>query len=136
MRLRLSKLQENDEETKLFRGSADPPEGWEDVDGVLLYRGLPYVPEIIRSKIISRHHNDPLAGHFGIDKTRELVGWKYYWPSLRKNVESYVRRCNICLASKAVCYKPYEDLQSLPIPTHRWKNLSIDFVTGLPLSAD
>ena len=86
--------------------------------------------------MISCHHNDPLAGHFGIDKTRELVGRKYYWPSLRRDVESYVRGCDVCLASKAVRHKPYGDLQSLPIPTHRWKDLSMDFVTGLPLSSD
>ena len=86
--------------------------------------------------MISWHHNDPLVGHFGIDKIRKLIGWKYYWPSLRKNVESYVRRCDVCLTSKVVHHKPYEELQSLLIPTHQWKNLSIDFVTGLPLSAD
>ena len=103
---------------------------------MLQYQGLPYVLEIIRSKVISRHHDDPLAEHFGIDKTRELVGRKYYWPSLRKDVESYVQGCDVYLASKAVRHKPYGDLQSLLVPTHRWKNLSIDFVTGLPLSAD
>ena len=136
MRLRLSELQENDNEAKLLRGSADLPEGWEDVEGVLQYQGLPYVPEIIRSEIISRHHNDHLAGHFGIDKTRELVGQKYYWPSLKRDVESYVQGCDVCLTSKAVRHKPYGDLQSLPIPTHQWKDLSMTFVTGLLLSAD
>ena len=136
MRLRLSELQENDEETKLFREAARLPEGWKEVEEVFQYRGLPYVLEIIRSEVISRHHDDPLAGHFSIDKTRELVGRKYYWPSLRRDVESYVRGCDVCLASKAVRHKPYGDLQSLPVPTHRWKDLFMDFVTGLPLSAD
>ena len=86
---------------------------------MLQYRGLPYVLEIIYSKVISRHHNDFLARHFGIDKTRELVGRKYYWPSLKKDVENYVRGCDVCLASKAVRHKLYRDLQSLPVPTHR-----------------
>ena len=103
---------------------------------MLQYRKLLYVPKIIRSKVIYRHHNNSLVGHFGIDKTRELVGRKYYWLSLRKDVENYVRGCNVCLASKAVRHKPYGDLQSLLVPTHRWKNLSMDFMTGLPLSAD
>ena len=103
---------------------------------MLQYQGLPYVLEIIRSEVISRHHDDLLAGHFGIDKTRELVGRKYYWPSLRKDVEDYVRGCDICLASKAVRHKPYGDLQSLPVPTHQWKDISMDYVTGLLLSAD
>ena len=119
MRLQLSELQESDEEAKLFRGSADLPEGWEDVKGVFLYQKLRYVPEIIRSKVISRHYDDSLAGHFGIDKTRELVSRKYYWPSLRRDVESYVRGCDICLTSKTVRHKPYGDLQSLLVPTHR-----------------
>ena len=119
MRLRLFELQEKDEETKRLRGSAGIPEDWEDVEGVLQYQRLPYVPEIIRSEVISRHHNDPLARHFGIDKTRKLVGRKYYWPSLRKDVENYVRGCDVCLASKAVRHKPYGDLQSLSVPTHQ-----------------
>lgn len=34
---------------------------------------LPYISEVIWSKIINCHYNDPLAGHFGIKKTRKLV---------------------------------------------------------------
>ena len=76
MRLRLSELQDNDEKARLFRGSAGLLEDWEDVKGVLQYQGLPYVPAIICFEMISCHYNDPLAGHFDIDKTRELVGRK------------------------------------------------------------
>ena len=119
MRLQFSELQEKNEEAKRLKGSAGLPEDWEDVEGVFQYHELPYVPEIIRSEVISCHHDNPLAGHFGIDKTREMVGRKYHWPSLTKDVENYVRGCDICLASKAVCHKPYRDLQPLPIPTHR-----------------
>ena len=81
MRLQLSELQETDKEAKRLKGAAGLPEDWKDVEGVLQYRGLLYVPEIIRFEVISCHHNDPLTRHFGIDKTRELVGQKYYWPS-------------------------------------------------------
>ena len=86
--------------------------------------------------MINCHYNDLLAGHFGIDKTRELVSRKYYWPSLRKDIENYVKGCDVCLASKTICHKSYGNLQSLPIPTHRWKDLSMEFVIGLPLFAD
>ena len=103
---------------------------------MLHHQGLPYIPEIIRTELINRHHNNPLAGHFGIEKTRELIAQKYYWPTLRRDVEDYVKGCDVCLASKAVRHKPYGDLQSLPIPTHRWKDLSMDFVTGLPILTD
>ena len=109
MRLRLPELQDEDKETKALK-VAGLPEDWKEVEGVLQYQGLLYGPEIIRSEVISHHHNDPLVGHFDIDKTRELFGRKYYWPGLRKDVENYVRGCDICLASKAVRHIPYGDL--------------------------
>ena len=136
MRLCLPELQENDKEAKTLRDSVGVSEDWEDDEGVFQYQGLSYIPNIICSKIIIYHHNDSIAGHFGINKTRELISQKYYWPSLKKDVETYVRGCNVYLALKVVHHKPYSELQSLSIPTHRWKDLSIDFVTGLPLSAD
>ncbi len=53
--------------------------GWEEnADGVLHHQGLPYVLEIIRTERISKLHDNPLAGHFEIDKTRELIARKYY----------------------------------------------------------
>ncbi len=99
--------------------SEELPEGWEDIEQVLHCQGLPYVPKVIRLELISRHHNDPLTGHFGIEKTRELIARKYYWPMLRRDVEAYIKGCDVCLVSKAVRHKPYGDLQSLPVPTHR-----------------
>ena len=132
MRLRLQELQESDSEAQELRTK----DGYQNINGVLHHQGLPFVPKAIRMELISWHHDDPLAGHFGIKKTCELLTRKYYWPTLRHNVKAYVKGCDVCLASKAVRHKPYGDLQSLPVPTHRWKDLSMDFVTGLPISTD
>ena len=85
---------------------------------------------------MSWHHDDLLAGHFGIDKTRKFIGRKYHWPSLKKDVYTYIQGCDVCLSSKAVKHKFYDDLQSLSVPTHQWKNLLMDFVTGLSNSTD
>lgn len=48
-------------------------EGWEDIEGVLYYQSLRYIPEIICLELISRHHDNLLAGHFGINKTQEFI---------------------------------------------------------------
>lgn len=34
------------------------------------------------------------------------------------NIEDYIKRYNVWLASKAIRHKHYDYLQSLPIPTH------------------
>ena len=49
------------------------------------------------------------------------------------DVKDYVKECNVCLDSKVVLHKLFGDLQSLPVPTHCLKDLSIDFVMGLPI---
>ncbi len=77
------------------------------------------MPEIIKTKLISRHHDEPLAGHFRINKTRELVAQKYYLRILRHNVEAYVIGYDICLVFKAAKHNPYGYLQLLPIPTYQ-----------------
>ena len=65
---------------------------------VLHRKGLAYMLEIIRTEVINKHHNDPLAGSFKIKKTQELVARKYYWPTLRANIEAYVKGCDVYLA--------------------------------------
>ena len=117
MRLRLAKQQKLNAKAQKIRVKRFK-KGWENVDEVLHYQELPFISEIIWIKFISRHHNNLLVEYLGIDKTREFISWKYYWPSLRKDVEAYVKGCNICLALKAVKHKPYGNLQTLPIPTY------------------
>ena len=52
------------------------------------------------------------------------------------DVKRYIKECDICLTSKTICYKPYNDLQSLTIFIYHWKDLSMDFVTNLPISTN
>ena len=76
MRLKLHKLQAKDKQAR--KTKAEHSKNWDNIDGMLHYQDLSYVPEIIQTKFISRHHNDALAGHFGFEKTRKLVTIKYY----------------------------------------------------------
>lgn len=48
-------------------------------------------------------------------------------------MEAYVWKCDICLTSKTIRHKFYDDLESLLVSIYYWKNLSIDFLTGLLL---
>ena len=74
--MRLSELQESDPKARKIK--AESLEIYKKVDGMLHHQGLLFVLEVIRIKLISQHHNNLLAGHFGINKTMELLGRKYY----------------------------------------------------------
>lgn len=105
-------------------------------DGRLYYEGKIYVPEALRDVILERYHDSPLAGHFGAEKTQALIQRKYFWPKLAKDVGDHVTSCSVCAMTKSSRHKPYGELTPLPAPTHKWKDISLDFVTGLPPSKD
>ena len=77
MRLRLVELHAENSQARKIRVEK-LGKNWEDSDGILHHQGLPYVPKIIRTELISKNHDDPLASYFDIEKTRELVIRKYY----------------------------------------------------------
>lgn len=54
MRWRLQELQEEDLEAQKIWAEKLGKDSWEDLNGVLHHQGLPYVPEIIRTELISR----------------------------------------------------------------------------------
>ena len=48
-------------------------DGWKDIDSVLYYQGLFYIPEIIWTEFISKHYDNSLIDYFDIEKTQELL---------------------------------------------------------------
>ena len=52
----------------------------EGENSLLLHHNKIYVPEALHAKIIEHHHDNPMAGHFGVQKTLELVSKRYHWP--------------------------------------------------------
>jgi Integrase zinc binding domain len=104
---------------------------------LLLYKGHIYVPDYgnVCLTILHASHNHLLVGHPGIHKTIHLVTRKYYWPGLTMMVKSYVGSCVVCAHAKPSHHAAYGPLKYLSIPEHPWNSISMDFITGLPLSS-
>lgn len=75
-----------------------------------------------------------LAGHFSIAKTLELLKCKYKWHGMSKDIKEYVKKCQICqrIVTKRHC--PYSALQLLLQLDRPRKEITMDFITGLPPS--
>ena len=89
-----------------------------------------------RQQIIESRHDQKTAGHKGVAKTIELITRDFTWKGLRKDVEEYIRRCDICCKTKNDRHKPYGLLQSPEVPEKAWQSIALDFVTGLPESEE
>ena len=111
--------------------------GWRrDPKGILRFDNKVYVPTVsaLRDVILMKCHDDTLAGHFGVEKTRKLVEYSFYWPTLKQDVKEYVDTCPICQRTKAKRHRPYGELASLPQASEPWQEISMDFITDLPPS--
>ncbi|MCO5614770.1 hypothetical protein L7F22_069054 [Adiantum nelumboides] len=97
-----------------------------------MFRGKLYVSRLLRQKVMKESHSPPYAGHRGIDLTIKALDMYFFWPSLRKDTESFVRSCLVCHLVKYDRGKAYELLQPLPIPTAPWESIAMDFIFGLP----
>ena len=80
-------------------------------------------------------HDHPLAGHFGQNRTLELIRHENTWPGLRTFVKDYVQSCTSCTRAKTPHHRPYGLLKQLPIPEKPWNSISMDFIEQLPSSS-
>ena len=106
------------------------------VEGDLLYfEERLYIPKgPTRLRVLQSRHDFPAAGHFGYNKTLELISRDFWWPQMWKDVKEFVLSCDICSRSKNPRHRPYRLLQPLPIPHRPWSSVSMDFITDLPPS--
>ena len=103
-------------------------------DGVLYHLDRLWVPEAFYTDLIQEVHDQPACGHPGVARTYLLLRREYYWRGMRSTVTQYVQNCYTCHRVKASRHREHGLLQPLPIPQKRWQDITIDFVTGLPLS--
>ena len=84
--------------------------------------------------IITSHHDSPVAGHPGYQKTQELIEQQYYWPRLALDIRLYMSQCDHCARFKGSNMKPAGSAVPLQPSMMPWVDISVDFITDLPLS--
>ncbi|QRW25688.1 Retrotransposable element Tf2 protein [Rhizoctonia solani] len=109
---------------------------WELREGLLWHQGRIFVPKdnTIRNLIMESRHDALAAGHPGQARTLELVSRSYYWPSMKKFVNSYVSHCKTCIQSKPTNQVPVGLLKPLQIPERPWEDIAYNMIVGLPSS--
>jgi hypothetical protein len=126
-------------------GLTKPRIGFEvgEEDGLVYYRPASgadpvlYIPTgPLRYQLVREAHDLPTCGHLGRDKTLARLKSSCYWPGMDKSVAHYVHTCLPCQQNKYSNQKELGLTQPLPIPTRCWESVSMDYVVGLPMTAD
>lgn len=88
----------------------------------------------LKTDILKRYHESPVAGHKGADKTYLSIADHYTWPGITRSVRLHVESCSACQRLKASNKIPPGLLKPLPIPSGRWDSISMDFCGPFPRS--
>jgi Integrase zinc binding domain len=77
-----------------------------------------------------------VAGHLCFNKAYERMRKGVTWPEMYSELKAYVRSCDSCQRNKTSNQKPIGLLKPLEIPTERFEQLIMDFITTLPVTKE
>ena len=72
--------------------------------------------------------------HPGATKMYQDMKKMFWWHGLKKDVAEFVAACLVCQKAKVEHQRPSGELQPLDIPEWKWDSISMDFVTGFPMT--
>ena len=104
---------------------------WHVIYGLLYKLDKICVPKGERLQLIREDHISKVVRTFGVGKTISKFHRYVYWPKMQDEVYRLIRGCMLYYTSKP-SNKKQGLYHPLPIPTHPWESISMDFLGGLP----
>jgi len=85
------------------------------------------IPWHLRGIVLRSCHSDITSGHFGFQRTIDLVRQRYYWETMTTDTKKFVKACIACQLSKKTRSKKAGLLKSITA-TEPWEIIGIDFI--------
>ncbi|GJX06489.1 putative reverse transcriptase domain-containing protein [Tanacetum coccineum] len=85
----------------------------------------------LRDLIMHESHKSKYSIHPGSDKMYQDLKQLYWWPNMKADIATYVRKCLTCAKVIAEHQRPSGLLQQPEIPVWKWERITMDFVSGL-----
>jgi hypothetical protein len=108
-----------------------------DDQGIVWFNNRIVVPknEEIRQQILDEAHLSRYSIHPRSTKMYHDQKQHYWWTKMKIEIARFVAKCDTCRRVKAIHIKTAGPLQSPPIPTWKWEDISMDLIVGLPRTA-
>ena len=88
----------------------------------------------MKKKLMYESHNTVFTMHPGGNKMYQDLKQYYWWRGMKKDIAEYVSKCLTCQQVKFEYQVPFDLLNLIPIPQWKWVNITMDFVSGFPLT--
>jgi hypothetical protein len=105
-----------------------------DDQGIIWFNDRIVVPKDaeVRQQILDEARLSRYFIHPRSTKIYQDLKQHCWWTKMKMEIARYVARCDTCRCVKAVHMKTARPLQSLPIPTWKWEDISMDFMWDCP----
>nr|GFB16614.1 DNA/RNA polymerases superfamily protein [Tanacetum cinerariifolium] len=90
--------------------------------------------KMLETAIIHESHKSKYSIHLGSDKMYQDMKKLYWWPNMKADIATYVRKCLTCAKVKAEHQRPSGLLVQPEIPVWKWDNITMEFFIKLPKS--
>ena len=99
----------------LYQQCNQQPQGLFNIQQGFLFKGNRLCIPItsLRAALVREVHEGSLAGHFGIQKTLDMLAKHFYWPKMLGTVGKIILRCKPCIKAKITFHK--EEYEPPPI---------------------
>jgi hypothetical protein len=89
-----------------------------------------------QTKILKEMHECPVGGHEGVQRTYERLKLYVTWPGMFRDVEEYIKNCEICQKNKFTgpyTKAPFQETDTQSVP---WNKIYLDVVGPLNTTED
>ena len=90
-----------------------------------MYKKRIYIPEVLRERIMEWYHIQLV--HPGSTRMISTIQASMYWHGMKKDVEQYVKTCDVCQRCKKQ-KKKYGHLPPKKAETIPWKRVNVDLI--------
>ncbi|KAK8600587.1 hypothetical protein V6N12_050440 [Hibiscus sabdariffa] len=106
------------------------------LNGLMYFKDRICVPndEELKKEILKEAHRSSFLIHPRSVKMYKDLKSLYWWPCMKATITDFVSRCLTCQKVKVEHQAPTGLLQPTEFPQWKWNKITMDFVTGLPIS--
>ena len=126
-------IKKNDEKYKIKRGMLVVHRENQDSE-VDYWRTVIPDSTSVRNFVVTELHAVPYSIHPGIQRTLQKVRRHFYWKGMTSDIRQYVETCPVCQMEKTDHTLARGKLQPTEIPDKKWSEVSLDFITDLPVT--
>ena len=96
-------------------------------------RALTVVPRSLQNQLLSESHEGQFGGHVGAKKMVLALRSRFAWRGMGSDAQAHVRNCAVC-ESRSAGFLGRAPIQENYQASYPFQKVSIDFLTGLPLT--